>query len=225
MNTTQRQMLIDWLDDRLGLVYLGLSQLAESPGYWETYYEDEIEPLESIRALIESSGDKACGAVEEAMVPAIELLVNHYLQESLAYGNSIHAKSYKAAIAVIKEALLAGAIAIMDRQNEAALSKPAPLPQEVEEAMIRMDNAINRAYERRLDNLGKSYAAEQKLLEDAALAVVRAALRPKVVSREWVDDLSARIDKIQFVTCPNDATLDTVERTIDELGIEVGEKP
>jgi len=57
------------------------------------------------------------------------------------------------------------------------------------------------------------------------LAVIKAALRPKVVSREWVDDLSARIDKIQFVTCPNDATHDTVERTIDELGIVVGEKP
>ena len=56
---TKEKKLIEWLNDRLGLVYLGLTQLSESPGYWETYYEDEIEPLESIRALIESSGDKA----------------------------------------------------------------------------------------------------------------------------------------------------------------------
>ena len=58
---TKEQMLVEWLNDRLGLVYLGLTQLSESPGYWETYYEDEIEPLESIRALIESSGEKASG--------------------------------------------------------------------------------------------------------------------------------------------------------------------
>ena len=58
MNITKEQRLAEWLDERLGLVYLGLTQLAESPGYWETYYEDEIEPLESLRALIESSGEK-----------------------------------------------------------------------------------------------------------------------------------------------------------------------
>jgi len=132
--------------------------------------------LRAIRSLIESSGEKACGAVEEAMVPAIELLVNHYLQESLAYGNSIHAKSYKAAIAVIKEALLAGAIAIMDRQNEAALSKPAPLPKEVEEAMADMDELALRSGNFR---------------QRSALAVIKAALQPKVVSREelaaWIE--------------------------------------
>ena len=73
-------------------------EIVDDPERTENYHA-------AIRVLIESSGDKACGAVEEAMVPAIELLENHYLQESLAYGNSIHAKSYKAAIAVIKSAL------------------------------------------------------------------------------------------------------------------------
>jgi hypothetical protein len=41
-------------------------------------------------------------------------------------------------LAVIKEALLAGAWAIRDRQNEASLSKPAPLSKDVEGAMEKI---------------------------------------------------------------------------------------
>ena len=74
MNITEKQRLVEWLNERLGLVYLGLTQFAESPGYWETYYEDEIEPLESLRALIESSSPSGNKAEGEKAVPASDRL-------------------------------------------------------------------------------------------------------------------------------------------------------
>jgi hypothetical protein len=107
-----------------------------------------------------------------------------------------------------------------DKATSASAPSPAPTIKKdltvgpsVEEAMETVKMA--------LDGLDPFFPLDV----EAAFSVLKAALRPKVVSGEWVDDLSARIDKIQFVTCPNDATLDTVERTIDELGIVVEEKP
>ena len=187
----------------------------------------------AIRALIESSGDKACGAVEEAMVPAIELLVNHYLQESLAYGNSIHAKSYKAAIAVIKEALLAGAIAIMDRQNEAALSQSSPVSGEkvnipcptikqdlmvgpsVEEAMAIISEALEQMPSDDGNDKDELYCRA-----DDALAVIKAALRPKVLTREelaeWIEYSGSGLMSWR---------VDFISHKLREKGIEVEEKP
>jgi len=58
MNITEKQRLVEWLNERLGLIYMSLYQLPESPGTWEVIYEDEIEPLETIRALIESGAKR-----------------------------------------------------------------------------------------------------------------------------------------------------------------------
>jgi hypothetical protein len=51
----ERAGLVEWLDERLGLIYMQLPQMPEYPGYWESVYEEEIEPLEKIRALIVSA--------------------------------------------------------------------------------------------------------------------------------------------------------------------------
>ena len=73
--------------------------------------EEEIAELRKRDPMIEadeqlSDSLKLGLSVEEAMVPAIELLENHYAQEFLVNGDdSAHAKSYKAALAVIKASL------------------------------------------------------------------------------------------------------------------------
>lgn len=53
--SAERAELVEWLDERLGLIYMQLPQMPEYPGYWESVYEEEIEPLEKIRALILSA--------------------------------------------------------------------------------------------------------------------------------------------------------------------------
>ena len=161
---TKEQRLVEWLNDRLGLVYLGLTQLSESPGYWETYYEDEIEPLESIRALIEFSGDKASGPA-----PTIkkDLTVDPSVEE-----------------------------AIKCMEQNAPLGYDDDGPQERQEHETHM----------------------------AAIAVIKAALRPKVVSREWVAWFVKTIFDMRDkgVSFPIEGAAETM---LQSQGIEVGEKP
>ena len=184
-------------------------------------------------------------------------------------------------LAVIKEALLAGAWAIRDRQNEASLSKPAPLPKDVEGAMrwlVDMEkywsvndhdgvciavikNALEKAgplgdtdYWSKMSGYGTwerdmkthsapapSPASLPKEVEEAmadmdelalrsgnfrqrsALAVIQAALRPKVLTRELVDECIARLDGAAQ-RFPGSCAID-FEYIIRELGYVVEEKP
>ena len=136
MNITEKQRLVEWLNERLGLVYLGLTQLAESPGYWETYYEDEIEPLESLRALIESSSPSGNKAEGEKAVPA------------------------------------------SDRLTVPCANAPTIKPDvTAEEAIRRLKLTIDRAYKWRTAQLGYKTAENEKPCDEAALAVIRAALK------------------------------------------------
>ena len=86
---------------------------------------------------------------------------------------------------------------------------PGPLPAEVEEAM---------------DIIGfcrSNYVSPAEW--DAALAVIRAALRPKVLTRELVDECIARLDGAAQ-RFPGSCAID-FEYIIRELGFVVGEKP
>ena len=112
-----------------------------------------------------------------------------------------------AALAVIKEALLAGAWAIRDRQAEAALSKPAPLPKEVEEAMDTARKAIESLPTNSLCVTLRDMGLD-------ALAIIQAALRPKVVSREWIRK------RADWAGCLG---VTDVAGILRELGIEVSE--
>ena len=197
--------------------------------YKETMFRDGLPPLgiqahdaqvAAIRSLIESSGDKEqetdpflsnLYGVKSAPSPAPTI------KKDVTVGPSIPERIKELMVYVAHwqttrdmkkfpwteedKKAFGEVLCILQR------SLPVPLPKEVEEAMEKIITRLE----------GRDCSEE--------IVFIKAALQPKVVSREWVDDLSARIDKIQFVTCPNDATLDTVERTIDELGIEVGEKP
>ena len=173
---------------------------------WSYDHDESLSPemLARIReALIKSSGDKANGPAPPAEHKTAILL----LQES---GYFYHTEAER----VRKDGALSSDYKQREREVDAAIEvlknpapSPAPLPKEVEEAMEKIITRLE----------GRDCSEE--------IVFIKAALRPKVASREWVDDLSARIDKIQFVTCPNDATRDTVERTIDELGYVVGDKP
>jgi hypothetical protein len=66
---------------------------------------------------------------------------------------------------------------------------PAPLPKEVEEAMARMPDAILCAYAFRLGHTratipSVSEATYDNEADEAALAVIRAAIRPKIITEE-----------------------------------------
>jgi len=182
MNIMEKQRLVEWLNDRLGLIYLGLYQLPECPGYWETMYEDEIEPLESIRALIESSGDK-----EQETDPFLSNL----------YG----VKSAPSPAPTIKKDLRV----------------------EVEEAMDRLSHCVNNAHHiDPLQYLEPVPGAEADVelqkkclaLDWEALAVIKAALRPKVVTRKWIRK------RADWAGCLG---VTDVAGILRELGIEVSE--
>ena len=59
---------------------------------------------------------------------------------------------------------------------EAQLAKQAPLPKAVEEAMHRLKLTIDRAYKWRTAQLGYKTGENEKPCDEAALAVIRAAL-------------------------------------------------
>jgi len=59
---------------------------------------------------------------------------------------------------------------------EAELAKQAPLPKAVEEAMHRLKLTIDRAYKWRTAQLGYKTGENEKPCDEAALAVIRAAL-------------------------------------------------
>ena len=163
----------------------------------------------AIRALIESSGDKASAQEEGKVTPS---------------GSEI--------ISDADARRLLSDAGYFRTEDDSPAPSPAPLPKEVEEAMDRLSHCVNNAHHiDPLQYLEPVPGAEADVelqkkclaLDWEALAVIKAVLRPRVVTRKWAKKLSTRINKIQFITCPNDATLDTVERTTDELGIEVSE--
>ena len=72
----QREQMREWAIERLGLLYCGLVQTPESPGYWEVYYEDEIEPLEWLLFLIESSPESSEKRGEHPLAKLAENMVD-----------------------------------------------------------------------------------------------------------------------------------------------------
>jgi len=168
-----------------------------------TLVEAGIRTLSRFIALIESSGDKASG-------PAKKIKIAYYASVCPQCGWPTERTD----------------VLVLDDEHAIDLSAPSPAPtikkdltvgptpKEVEEAMGRVKSIISGW------SFHTGFPSEEGL---AALAVIKAVLRPRVVTRKWAKKLSTRINKIQFITCPNDATLDTVERTTDELGIEVSE--
>jgi len=72
-----------------------------------------------------------------------------------------------------------------------------PLPKEVEEAIIRIEDCIEDAFAHRQNHTDKSYPIDEVQKDSVkdfdALAVIRAAIRPKVVSREWVEETATVI--------------------------------
>ena len=176
---TKEQMLVEWLNDRLGLVYLGLTQLSESSGYWETYYEDEIEPLESIRALIESSGDKASGdgVVFHAWKDGkwLGVVADPALSDRIFIG---HTQSHlqEGEKVVCK---------ICGRTAEEITGQPAhsPAPTIKKDLTVGVEEAIK--WLDSLSNMNYPYCRIADENEEI-IAVIKSALRPKVVTREWI---------------------------------------
>ena len=207
MNITKEQRLVEWLDERLGLVYLGLTQLAESPGYWETYYEDEIEPLESLRALIESSGEKG----EPRFPPGV-----HDVDEDGPPAPP------PADDAERREGHCALKYDKTTRTIKTFDPNPGPLPKEVEEAMARMPDAILCAYAFRMGHTratipSVSEATYDNEADEAALALIQAAIRPKVVTRRWVETLAFSVANEHQDDCD-----ELIREWLRDLGIEVG---
>ena len=215
---TKEQRLVEWLNDRLGLVYLGLTQLSESPGYWETYYEDEIEPLESIRALIESSSDKASGQDESSSIGGYPDSARRALSpaptikqdvtvDPTPLGEAMNRLSRAVGLAYYERKRRKGKTAAEEMGLDdaailvvvSALQSSAPLPAEVEEAMERMDFAIQDAFSARQDlTTQKGYtmakAKEDLDMDEAAFSVLKAALSKSAPSSEEREEMVRLVD-------------------------------
>jgi len=234
MNITKEQRLVEWLDDRLGLVYLGLTQLAESPGYWETYYEEEIEPLESIRALIESSSDKASGQDESSSIGGYPDSARRALSpaptikqdvtvDPTPLGEAMNRLSRAVGLAYYERKRRKGKTAAEEMGLDdaailvvvSALQSSAPLPAEVEEAMAIISEALEQMPSDDGNDKDELYCRA-----DDALAVIKAALRPKVLTREelaeWIEYSGSGLMSWR---------VDFISHKLREKGIEVEEKP
>jgi hypothetical protein len=97
-------------------------------------------------------------------------------------------------------------------------SLPAPLPEKVEEAIKRASRAfdIKALYYRACRDTTKYELAECRDKDEAALSVLKSALRPKVVSREW-------LARLYYALCPDVGSEKLLETMLRELGYEVGD--
>ena len=105
---------------------------------------------------------------------------------------------------------------------------PAPLPKEVEEAMGKIENLLGGFGPNVFrDEFGRRIHYPRDTM--AALAVIKAALQPKVVSREHVDKLLSVVVDQPFVYevygSHRSECIDAMIYKLRELGIEVEEKP
>jgi len=100
---------------------------------------------------------------------------------------------------------------------------PSPLPKEVDEAMERIQRALHHADHYR--NVYQNFGEEDQLIEfrrdKAALAVIRAALEPKRVTREWVETLV----EVARWGDKDGGYARVKSRLCSELGVGVEEKP
>jgi hypothetical protein len=99
---------------------------------------------------------------------------------------------------------------------------PAHLPKEAEAAMARMPDAILCAYAFRLGHTratipSVSEATYDNEADEAALALIQAALRPKVVTRRWVETLAFSVANEHQDDCD-----ELIREWLRDLGIEVG---
>jgi len=92
---------------------------------------------------------------------------------------------------------------------------PAPLPKEVEEAIGNLDDAVRDA----VGSWGYTYALTKGEDYKAALAVIKSALRPKVVSREWLVETAREITHLGGRLL--DEEIPYFLKRLRELGIEV----
>lgn len=102
------------------------------------------------------------------------------------------------------------AVAVLRRAVE---PRPAPLPAEVEEALVTIEHSL-AAYERRF--------GEDDADTRAAIEVLRRAVEPRKVSREWFDKLCKAI-AYQDGTNESMGIIQPVAKAmLAELGVEVG---
>jgi hypothetical protein len=109
------------------------------------------------------------------------------------------------------------------------LRNPAPLPAEVppeavlpeavEEAITRMHDAIFDAYQGRANHNGVRWSDMEEGKDKAALAVIKSALRPKVVSRETI----GKMVHGTWICDDEEQAIDLMVTEFRELGIEVGD--
>jgi len=140
--------------------------------------------------LVESSGDKASAQEEGKVTPS---------------GSEI--------ISDADARRLLSDAGYFRTEDDIPAPSPAPLPKEVEEAMetIRL----------RLNDLHIMEGDDREYIpgDDAAFSVLKAALRPKVVSREWVGELV----EVARWGDKDGGYARVKSRLCSELGIEVGD--
>ena len=98
---------------------------------------------------------------------------------------------------------------------------PAPLPKEAEAAIIRIEDCIEDAFAHRQNHTDKSYPIDEVQKDSVkdfdALAVIRVAIRPKIVTRRWVETLAFSVANEHQDDCD-----ELIREWLRDLGIEVG---
>ena len=148
MNITKEQML-----ERIREWKGAFDTHPDKMDEWSLCFMEDYKVYDAIRSLIESSGEKA--------VPASDRLTVQYA----------NAPTIKKDLTVGPSAMDEGSIGAIESARE--LVSPAPLPKEVEEALLNLGNVLTDAY----DLAWEGETGEEKYANaQTALAVIRAAL-------------------------------------------------
>ena len=180
---------------------------APSPGP-DIKPEGNNAPLSGPRAISAKEVEEAMARMPDAILCAYAFRMGH----TRATIPSVSEATYdneadEAALALIK----------------AALSTPSPpLPEEAEAAIIRIEDCIEDAFAHRQNHTDKSYPIDEVQKDSVkdfdALAVIRAAIRPKIVTRERVEKIV--IELMDFGSHVTSAAF-YLSAMLRELGIEV----
>ena len=187
------------------LIESGIKVTTVGERIFSHYPQDRAKQTEGS----ESSGDKASGPAEK--VVEMRRVATHFnLPATPSETMRVSPSKEWGKSEVFEEAAIVKAIPVYG-----PAPSPAPLPKEVEEAMETIRLRLNDLHIMEGDD--RAYIPG----DDAAFSVLKAALRPKVVSREWLVETAREITHLGGRLL--DEEIPYFLKRLRELGIEVEE--
>jgi hypothetical protein len=158
----------EWAIERLGLIYHGLTQTPECSGYWERFYEEEIEPMEWLLALIESSpesGEKRGEDKTYTSTQIEEAIAEYFITGIWRVLPDVQKPPY-----------------LSTSTEEMQVPAPSPAPPAVQNPQ-HLSTSIEVEEEMTRAEMFANCHGGKKEVDD--VATLRAALGKRTVSREW----------------------------------------